>query len=115
MLIDLSAWFDGTVRSTNDYIAVLQQQERARRKNVLRIISDLATVGEDLGLSQSNVEGKVRDLFNTFAAEWSIYLLAGADDIVPAIQNDVSLTWLDTEYPPGSGVTLRQRFVNRIS
>ena len=89
--------------------------EAIRKDIIWKIQSDLAEAGLDLGQTQNQVNNKIDQLFSTFGGDWAVYALTGATAIVDSIQNDTTIAWLDTVYPPGSGVTFRDRIINRLT
>lgn len=107
-----SKWEEQAYALDYDYLLDLQFSETFRKGNVWKIQNDLAKAAAGLGQTAQQIEIKVDLLFSTFAAEWAIYVLTGSPAIVTAIQNDVTLPWLDTDV---SGLTIRQRLINRLS
>jgi len=93
-------------------ISYINAGRSLRQKTVDYVQIDLANYATSLGQTRTQIEDKLDTLFNTFASEWSIYLLVGATGIIDAIQNDVTIPWLDTDI---SGTTIRQRLINRLS
>lgn len=83
-----------------------------RVDQVQEVVRDLYSAARNIGQTDAQAKSKIQDLFNTFAAEWSVYALVGADGIVTGIQNDVTLPWLDTDV---AGTSIRQRLINRLS
>lgn len=108
-------WFDKRFSDDRDYLAVLRYLQEERQEVVWNVQHDLAIAAANLGQSRSQIESKIDDLFSTFGAEWSVFILAGATSIVDAITNDTTLSWLDVVYPQGSGVTIRTRLLNRLA
>lgn len=98
-----------------DYIASFVSAEMKRRYTIYRTQRDLYNAATDLGQTTTQADDKIDDLFGTFGGEWSIYIFTGALAITDAILNDTTLPWLDTEYPIGSGVTIRTRLINRLN
>ena len=84
----------------------------ARQEVLLQIQSDLIDFGLTEGFADAQVRTALETLFRTFAPEWSLYLLVGADDLATAITADTTIPWLDTLI---GGVSLRQRLVNRLT
>lgn len=98
-----------------DWLGSFARAEEERKALVRRTERDIVDAAAAFGQTPEEGDAKVDELFATFAAEWSIYILTGAPAIIDAIQNDTSLPWLNAEYPPGSGVTVRERIVNRLT
>lgn len=110
-----SLWFPPSLGLSDDYYLILQQEYTRRLKVVWTVQNDLLVAAQDLGQDQTQAVTKLDELFATFAAEWSLYAITGSLAIATAIENDTTLTWLDTVYPPGSGVTIRERLLNRLT
>lgn len=89
-----------------------QHDEIERKRVVYRIQSDLYDFAAGRGFTTTQRRNALNDLFNTFASEWSVYIFMGADGIVDAITNDVTLSWLDLD---ANGQTIRQRLINRLT
>lgn len=86
--------------------------EAQRKELYFQVLEALWKLGKDLGLSDANIFGKLDDLYLAFASEWQLFLLTGSDAIATAIQNDVTLPWLDTDV---SGTSIRDRLVAKLS
>jgi len=99
----------------DDYIEVFREQEYRRKIKIWRTQKDMVDAGTSLGLSSTQIDSTIDSLFSTFPGEWSAFVLTGAEAIITAIQDDTTLNFLNAEYPPGSGVTIRERLVNRLS
>jgi hypothetical protein len=108
-------WVTGKYASFDDYLSQLIISEERRRRTVFKTQNDLASAGADVGLSETQIETQIDTLFNSFAGEWSLYILTGSSAIVSAISSDTTIGWLNQEYPPDSGVTIRERLINRLS
>lgn len=70
------------------------EEIRKRRANVVVEVKGLA---QDIGLAQG-----IKDIYNTYMNEVSLYIEAGEPDLKDAILADTTHTWLDnlTPYPP---------------
>ena len=99
-------------RARYEGVVDLETQEYSRRHLVLQTTKDLYDAAIALGQTDVQAEAKIDDLFATYAAEWSIYILVGNPTIITSIQNDATLPWLDTDV---QGLTIRQRLINRLS
>lgn len=108
-------WVNQAYGAERGYLEQLEIAYDARRKLIYQAQHDLALAAADLGQTEGQIGSKMDELFSTYGAEWSVYILTGATAIITAIQNDVSIAWLDTVYPAGSGVTLRTRLINRLN
>lgn len=95
----------------SDLVGYLLRQVKRREKRVLQLQHDVYEFGIAQGYTDNQVRGAVNDLFNTFAAEWSVYVLAGSDAIVTAIENDATLPWLNTAVGQS---TVRAKLVARL-
>jgi hypothetical protein len=89
-----------------------EEYERQRKVVVWKVQRDLYILAINLGQTDAQALAKLDALFSTFAGEWSLYILVGSPAIITAIQNDATLAWLNTLV---SGVSIRQRLINRIS
>jgi hypothetical protein len=85
---------------------------KERLSTITTIQGDLIKFALGEGFTAAQVRGALEDLFRTFVADWTLYLLVGADDIATSIQNDATLGWLDIDV---SGTPIRQRLINRLS
>jgi hypothetical protein len=86
---------------------------RVGREQELQLIQrDLASFAMSQGYTANQARTAIEALFRTFALQWFLYLVCGADDIVTAIQNDATLSWLNQN---AGGQTIRQRLINRLS
>lgn len=83
-----------------------------REEAVYTAVVDIIEFGIGRGYTDAQVRGALNDLFNTYAAEWSVYVFIGADGIVTALQNDATIPWLNLD---ASGQTIRQRLINRLT
>lgn len=99
-------------RASYDNYIDLEVADYTRRHLVLKTIKDLFDAAIQSGQTDVQAEAKIDELFTTYAAEWSIYILAGVPAIITSIQNDATMPWLDTDV---AGVTIRQRLINRLS
>lgn len=91
----------------------IENQEGNPADLPVRIIRELEMAGQVLGLDDADIQAKLNQLFSAYPGEWAIYFVTGANlAIVPAITNDTTIPWLDTDV---SGTTLRQRLVNRLN
>lgn len=117
MPIDVSLWYDPNASDViaADRLGELRQQERVRRNIVHEIIDDLIFAAQDLGAGEGIAQQRLNDLFTSFATDWTNYIIVADDTIITTIQNDATLGWLDTEYPPSSGTTIRERIIARLS
>lgn len=80
---------------------------KKRRANVIAEVEGLA---QDIGLGQG-----IKDIYNTYMNEVSLYLNAGEPDLKDAIDADTTYPWLDglTVNPPI--ITIRQFLVAKFS
>ena len=76
------------------------------------IYTDLLAFGEAQGYNASTLTGAIENLFRTFATEFYTYTLIGSRDLAAAIDNNVTLAWLNTD---AGGKTIRERIVSRLS
>lgn len=116
MARDYESWTNlppGTTRK-QDGQSTMEHEFHDRQDRVWKVTYDMIDAADSLGQTTEQAENKVDQLFSTFAAEWSIYILAGATTIITALENDTTIPWLDTEYPTGSGITIRTRLINRL-
>jgi hypothetical protein len=95
--------------------AGMEARENLRKFWARKLFRDLVSFGGEQGYTDNQIDGAIDQLVSTFAAEWSIWILIGHDALITAIQNDATIGWLNTEFPSGSGVTVRTRLVNRLS
>ena len=107
-------WIAEDISSRGPYSA-LSARHHKRQAVVQQAQLDLYDAALDLGQTTAQAIAKIDDLFATFASEWFLWLLDEHPSLVTAIQNDATIPWLDTEYPPASGVDLRQRIINRLT
>jgi hypothetical protein len=83
-----------------------------REQELQRLHRDLMEFAVSQGYTANQARNAIEALFRTFALQWFLYLTCGADDIVTSIQDDITLTWLNTSV---GGQTIRQRIINRLS
>jgi hypothetical protein len=95
-----------------DVIGAFEASRQNRLRILDRVMTDMFSFGKQQGFSNGQIRGAIESLFRTFINEWSLWEYSGADDLVTAIQNDATLSWLDLD---ASGQTIRQRLVNRLS
>lgn len=86
---------------------------RADREAVTdKAISDLVDFAIGQGYTDNQITTALRDLLQTFGIEWFLYERVGHPALATAIAADATLPWLDLD---ASGLTIRQRLINRFS
>jgi len=90
----------------------LDHARSQRETTVQQLQLDLYDAARALGQTHAQALTRINELFNAYPGAWAVYVIAGADGIVTAIQNDATLPWLDALV---GGVSIRQRLINRLS
>lgn len=109
-----TSWEDGLLSEEFDYTDVLRTAEDERRLTVWKIQNYLGHAAVDNGATAIVAGERVDELFGTYGGSWAIYVLTGANQIVTDIDTDTGIGWLDTEYPPLGGKTVRERVISQI-
>lgn len=109
---NVNKWNSALSTDPDAWQYLAEDEERERKVTVWRVQRDLHAAALNLGQTDAQATAKIDLLFSTFAGEWSLYVLTGAPAITTAIQNDITLTWLNTGV---GGQTIRQRLINRLS
>lgn len=104
-------WKNKLETFATDFASDLETQELERKRAVYIAISDLIDFGLGEGYTDNQVKGAVNSLFEAYPGEWSIYILVGSDAIKTAIQNDVTLPWLNTAVGQS---TVRAQLIARL-
>ena len=108
------SWENSVHNFTDDYIGEIRAQETLRRETVWMIQDYLVHAAIDNGATAIVAGERVDELFGTYGGSWAIYVLTGANQIVTDIDTDTGIGWLDTEYPPLGGKTVRERVISQI-
>jgi hypothetical protein len=104
-----SAWSTMTAGERKQDLATARV---VREDKVQKLQRDLMEFAVSQGYTANQARNAIEALFRTFVTEWFLYLVCGSDDITTAIQDDITLTWLNTQV---GGQTIRQRLINRLS
>ena len=94
-----------------DYVNEFFARELERKRVVFKIQYNLYQLATSLGQTPAQARNKIDELFSTFAAEWSLYVITGSPAINTAVSNDATIAWLDVDV---QGTSLRQRILNRL-
>jgi len=110
-MINLDAWLGGEPGTETDKKNVSYDLRKRSQKTVDDIVNDLVGYADAQGYSETQIRNAIEDLFRTFISEWVLYLFTAAGDLSTAINDDVSLVWLDLD---AGGQTIRQRIIARL-
>jgi len=111
MFID-DAHIQSTLATDEDLLLRIRSQRNRRGKTLIRVAVDLTRLATQLGQTGTQAREKVEALFRTFVKEVYLYEILGTDDLAVAIAADTTLAWLNVDV---SGLTIRQRLVNRLT
>lgn len=87
------------------------QSFRGRKRAIAAMQQDLEAFGAQEGYTEAQVATAVSNLYSAFVEEWGDYIVTGSNALATAIQNDVTLGWLDTAVGQS---TVRDQLIARL-
>lgn len=113
-MINLNKWrgSDPSPNRERTLIHYLKTYRSGRTEIVDGIVHDLIDFAISEGRTNQQIGDNLELFFLTFDPEMMPYFQVGGDALATAINDDVTIPWLDTD---AGGQTIRTRIVNRLS